>query len=56
MLNVLNFKLKMENLMNRWRHTVDNHNKKLQNIRDSSLGASSNGGTSSLAIRSRMRS
>jgi len=33
----------MDNLINRWRQTVDNHNKKLQNMREQSLGASSNG-------------
>jgi hypothetical protein len=33
----------MDDLINKWRKTVDNHNQKLQNIRDSSLGASSNG-------------
>ena len=30
--------------MNRWKTTVDNHNKKLANMRESSLGASSNQG------------
>lgn len=33
----------MDNLISRWRQTVDNHNKKLQNMRETSLGASSNG-------------
>ena len=33
----------MENLINRWKTTVDNHNKKLANMRESSLGASSQG-------------
>ena len=33
----------MDNLISRWRQTVENHNKKLHNMRDQSLGASSNG-------------
>ena len=46
----------MENLMNRWKTTVDNHNKKLANMRESSLGASSNQGRRSLSREGNLRS
>lgn len=30
----------MDNLINRWKQTVENHNKKLQSLREESLGRS----------------